>query len=130
MGNFYCPGNNIYSNSKVFIDRMFNGLTFEIENDPRTKGKIDIMTYQPGPVATKLSRQAEGISIPSPIEAARGSLNDLGKKKISNSVLSHDLIGKFMKWGGDNIPKVLSFFLYKRAFDLNKQLRSEGKPVY
>lgn len=88
------------------------------------------MTYQPGPVATKMSREPEGIAVPSPLVAAQYSLRDIGHRMISNSILMHDLIGRFLKWGGQTIPSVVSFALYKRAYDLNKKLRSEGKPVY
>jgi short-subunit dehydrogenase len=112
MGNFYCPGNNIYADSKVFVDRMFNGINFEIENDPRTKGKIDVLTYQPGPVATKLSRMPLGIGIPSPLKAAQNSLKDLGKKVVSNSILEHDIVGRMLAWGGQTMPWIVSYSLY------------------
>lgn len=42
MGSYYCPGNNIYADSKVFVDRMFDGLETELRLDERTKEKIDI----------------------------------------------------------------------------------------
>jgi hypothetical protein len=38
------------------MNKMFEGLAFEMKNDIRTKDKIDMQVYKPGFVETKLSR--------------------------------------------------------------------------
>jgi short-subunit dehydrogenase len=56
MSQFYSPGYNMYSNSKKFVTTFHTALTKEIQYDPNTRDKVDIMIYSPGYVATKLSR--------------------------------------------------------------------------
>lgn len=66
MGNFPGPNHITYCASKVYVDQMYDALEIEMRLNPETRDKIDIQNYKPGFVATKLSRQVEGFTIPNP----------------------------------------------------------------
>ena len=80
MGDHACPCHIYYSCTKVFVKFLYDGLAVEASLDDRLRDKIDFQCYQPGFVATKLSRKKVGCTIPNTLKAAEGALMDLGRR--------------------------------------------------
>mmetsp|Transcript_11891 Transcript_11891/g.8671 ORF Transcript_11891/g.8671 Transcript_11891/m.8671 type:complete len:80 (+) Transcript_11891:471-710(+) len=60
MTEFYCPGFSIYSATKIQLDYFTKAMALE----SKAQGKnIDVLLYNPGFVATKLSRKKESFNV-------------------------------------------------------------------
>eukprot|EP00347_Sterkiella_histriomuscorum_P013612 403364052 len=126
MGYHSFPCHLYYSSSKVFVRYLFEGLNTEMQNDPRTKGKIDFQCYKPGFVATKLSRKTKGFTIPDTIQAAEGALKDLGKRYSSYGVIDHHFIGWLIQVVRYYMPSLLNFILWQEGIRTNQKLRGKN----
>lgn len=104
---------------------MYEGLFGEVENDSRLKGKIDFQCYQPGFVATKLSRKTAGFTIPDAMQAAEGALKDLGRRVTTYGVIDHHIFGWFIQFSGEYIPSVTNYVIQRQGMQENKMLRDK-----
>ena len=91
LGHYPMPGDTIYCATKVFISHLFQALSKEIRFDLRSKNKIDILTYSPGIVDTKINIYSKGIGVPGPMEAVEAVLKDIGRIDHSYAIFAHDI---------------------------------------
>lgn len=87
-----CPvsGATTYAASKSFTSYMAEGLNYELG------GKVDVISYQPAGVATKMIGQAKAKTKPgliSPEHAANCCFRDLGIRAVTKGALSHEIVG-------------------------------------
>ena len=88
---FPFPGNMIYSSSKAYVQNLFLALGYEMKNDSRIKKKIDVLTYAPGTVYTKINGYMSGPGSVKAMYASRCALMDVGKTDLSFGVYIHYL---------------------------------------
>lgn len=91
MGYFPTPGNVMYSASKTYMQSIFESLYLELKMDQRCKNKIEVLTYSPGFVDTKINNVSNGIGVPMPLEAAEAALKDIGRTNHTYAVFSHEI---------------------------------------
>lgn len=70
---------------------MAVGLSYELQ------GKIDVLAWEAGEVATKMSKKKAGAFVLSTDGAVRGMLRDIGRERITNGDATHDLLNQFLK---------------------------------
>ena len=86
------PSLNCYSATKIFVDYIAEGLNFEL------KDKVDVISYQPAWVATKMidDDKADFWTI-LPKDAADVCFRDIGLRPMTRGAFSHELIGYMME---------------------------------
>ena len=108
-------GHTAYAAAKSFASYMAEGLNFEF------KGKIDVMSYQAGEVATKmLGRYVPDRRTITPERAAESCFRDLGLYPMTRGAFRHD-VGN---WLIDVLPiRIVNPFLFKMSKVILKKFR-------
>lgn len=84
-------GITTYCATKKFVSYMAEGLHHE------TAGLVDIMSYEPANVATKMiGRNTTDVTTISPERAADVMCRDIGYERVSNGVFMHEFTGWMM----------------------------------
>ena len=81
------PGNGPYSSTKAFATFMGEALNYELSD------KIDVMSYNPAGVATKLTKKKDpDMTTISAARAAEVCFRDLGCTPMTNGAVRHEVI--------------------------------------
>lgn len=126
MGYHAFPCHTYYSCSKIYVRYLYEGLNFEMQHDPRTKGKIDFQCYKPGFVATKLSRKSQGFTIPDTMKATQGALMDLGKRDSTFGVIDHHIIAWLLQFARKWLSPFMNRIIKMEGTMTNKVLRDKN----
>ena len=82
------PGALTYSCTKIFADYLAQGLYYEFG-----KKGIDVLSWKPAGVATKMLKKPAGGGVLSPDVAVRGMLRDLGRDGRTYGKWRHAMSG-------------------------------------
>jgi short-subunit dehydrogenase len=80
----------VYSATKSLASFLAVGLSYELE------AKIDVLAWEAGEVATKMSKRKAGGFVLSVDSAVRGMFRDIGTERITNGALTHDLSSRII----------------------------------
>ena len=87
------PGSVTYGCTKSFVTYLCEGLGYEV------KDKIDVMSYNPGFVTTKLSKKRDtGPVTISEARAAEVCFRDLGCTTKTHGSFRHELLSSIVYW--------------------------------
>lgn len=119
MSNRPMSGTLTYSSSKIYASYFGHGL------GPELDGKIDVMAYEPGGVATKMINNTDGstdcVTI-LPKMAADTCFRDLGFEQLTRGAFRHE----FLAWMLDQFPlKMIQIGSAKGNADYLKKVRAE-----
>jgi short-subunit dehydrogenase len=109
-------GHITYSAAKSFASYLAEGLNFEF------KGKVDVLSYQAGEVATKmLNRFKEDSRTITPDRAAEACFRDLGYESMTRGSFRHD----FGNWFISSLPMSISNpLLFNISKSILKKIRA------
>lgn len=81
------PGNATYSATKVFATYIGKALNYEL------KDKIDVLSFNPAGVATKLTKKKDpDMTTISAARAAEVAFRDLGHTSMTNGAARHEIL--------------------------------------
>lgn len=109
-------GNISYSAAKVFSTYLAQGLNFELE------GLIDVMSYEPGEVDTKMLGVEPSWRCISPEQAAQGCFRDLGHLSITHGCQMHECV---MCWIKVLPLRVVQAFFLRLGTEMLQKKRAE-----
>ena len=114
-------GATTYAASKSFTSYMAEGLNYELG------GKVDVISYQPAGVATKMIGQAKATTKPgliSPEHAANCCFRDLGNRVVTKGAFSHEIVG--LAFGG--LPsRLFSTVIFSKSKKASKEFRERDQ---
>lgn len=82
----------VYSATKSLASFLAIGLSYELE------GKIDVLAWEAGEIATQLSKRKAGGTVLSPKAAIKGMFPSIGRDRVTNGALLHDIVLRLMGW--------------------------------
>jgi len=100
------PGSISYSAAKRFVTDLAVGLNYEL------KDQIDVISYNPGFVATKLNSNKPDYQTLSADEAAGVFLRDFGCESMTHGAFRHEFTTKLMDIFPRCIVNPLIFVIY------------------
>ena len=80
----------VYSATKSLARFLAIGLSYELE------GKSDVLSWDCGEVATKMTKKKAGCTTLDPLEAVRSILRDIGHDRVSNGDTTHDFLNRLL----------------------------------
>ena len=81
------PGVSTYCANKGFATMFGQGI------HPELAGKVDVLVYEPGTMATKMLGKGPDFSIITPEVGAESSLRHMGMGQLTRGVLRHHIAG-------------------------------------
>lgn len=106
----YTPVSGVaaYCASKAFEWYFSDALHYELNDQ-----KVDILSYTPAGVETKLNKVTSNMSIITPERAAHTSLRDLGYDSATNGSIRHDIINNVVQMLPVSFMSPFSYLMYK-----------------
>lgn len=80
----------VYSATKSLARFLAIGLSYELD------GKVDVLSWDCGEVATKMTKKKAGCLTLSPYGAAEGIFKDIGRERVSNGAAAHDFLNRLV----------------------------------
>jgi short-subunit dehydrogenase len=80
----------VYSATKSLARFLAIGLSYELD------GKVDVLSWDCGEVATKMTKKKAGCLTLSPDGAAKGIFKDIGCERVSNGAAAHDFLNRLV----------------------------------
>ena len=75
----------VYSATKSLASFLAQGLSYELD------GKLDVLSWECGEVATNMSKRKAGGSVATPKAAVTGMLAAIGRDRVTNGAVIHDI---------------------------------------
>jgi len=82
----------VYSATKSLASFLAIGLSYELE------GKVDVLAWECGEVATKMTKKRPGGLVLGPHDAVRAMLRDIGRDRVTNGDATHDFTNRLLQW--------------------------------